>query len=256
MNSGSLRSLSPLEIEPGAARAWYALTSDIASASTAEIALTWLSDPERIRHERFHEDDDRRMFLLGRVMARALVGAALNVSPTAWQWREGPHGRPEIAGTSSGLQFNLAHSAGMVACAVSCGHEVGIDVEDLHRQRVDPAVVRRYCSRSEVADVESQGEGWHDRFLHYWTLKEAYLKARGLGISVPLREISFHIHEGHEGPEGHEVRISFEGSLAGSDDRWTFLLARPTDRHLVAVAVSTAIDARPPQSIERLTGLL
>ena len=236
-------------------RAWYALTSDLSGAAANERALTWLNDQERARHARFHEDDDRRMFLLGRVMARTLVGAALNLPPTAWQWREGAHGRPEVADRPD-LRFNIAHSAGMVACAVASGHEIGIDVEDLQRHRVDPAVVRRYCSPAEVTDVEAQGAGWHDRFLHYWTLKEAYLKARGLGISVPLREISFRIHEGHEANEGHEVEISFEGSLRGSDDRWAFLLTRPTERHLVAVAVSTADGTSPPRSIERLTELL
>jgi 4'-phosphopantetheinyl transferase len=235
-------------------RAWYAFTSDLSSAAAIDQALTWLSDLERARHARFHEDDDRRMFLLGRVMARTLVGAALNLSPTAWQWREGAHGRPEVADHAE-VRFNIGHSAGMVACAVASGHDIGIDVEDLQRHRVDPAVVRRYCSPAEVADVEASGPGWHDRFLQYWTLKEAYLKARGLGISVPLREISFRIHEGQEGSEGHEASIAFEGSLRGSDDRWAFLLTRPTERHLVAVAVSTANGTPPPPSIERLTDL-
>jgi 4'-phosphopantetheinyl transferase len=251
MSSGSLR------IDHGGVRAWYALTSECGDAiGGGAAAASWLNDQERVRHARFAEDDDRRMFLLGRVMARTLVGAAMNTPPTSWQWHEGPHGRPEIAGASD-LAFNLAHSAGLVACALASGREVGIDVEDLQRTRVDPAVVRRYCSPAEVADVESRGDAWHDRFLHYWTLKEAYLKARGLGISVPLREIRFHLetHEGHEEHEGSKVRISFEGSLRGNDDRWSFLLTRPTERHLVAVAVSTANGAAPPHALERLAGL-
>jgi 4'-phosphopantetheinyl transferase len=194
------------------------------------------------------------MFLLGRVMARSLVGAALDVPPASWQWREGTHGRPEIA-DAGGLRFNIAHSAGLVACAIARDRDVGIDAEDLHRRRVDRALVRRYCAPSEVAEIESHGDAWHDRFLHYWTLKEAYLKARGLGISVPLRDIRFHV--GHvDGGEhvGHvDVRIGFDGSLAGSDDRWAFLLTRPTDRHLVAVAVSTAGGVEPPRCVERLS---
>jgi 4'-phosphopantetheinyl transferase len=251
MSSRSLR------IEHGGVRAWYALTSDCGDRIGGAAAAEWLNDEERVRHARFAEDDDRRMFLLGRVMARTLVGAAMNTPPTAWRWREGPHGRPEIADTSSDLAFNLAHSAGLVACAIASGREVGIDVEDLRRPRVDPALVRRYCSPSEVADIESHGDAWHDRFLHYWTLKEAYLKARGLGISVPLREIRFHLenHEEHEGHEGLSIRISFEGSLRGNDDRWAFLLTRPTDQHLVAVAVSTASGAAPRHTLERLMGL-
>ena len=69
--------------------------------------MRWLTDDERARHERFRHDADRQMFLLGRLMARALVGRALGVAPTAWPWREGPHGRPEIAAPARPLRFNL-----------------------------------------------------------------------------------------------------------------------------------------------------
>ena len=227
----------------------FAPTSDLAAPGVVTAALDWLAAPERGRYQRFQRSEDRQMFLLGRVMARALVGAALDLPPAAWPWREGPRGRPEIALAGTALHFNLAHSAGLVVCGLAAGREIGIDVEDLHRRRVEPAVVRRYCAPEEIADIEAQGDGWHDRFLHYWTLKEAYLKARGLGISVRLEEVGFRLH-------GPSVEIAFGGALAGSDRRWTFELARPTVRHLVAVAVSTADGARPRLEVGRLAGYL
>ena len=124
-------------------RVWYAPISDLAEPAAARAAMAWLTPSERVRYDRFQAQDDRQMFLLGRVMARAVVGAALGVAPVAWQWREGPHGRPEIAAPPAPLQFNLAHSAGLVTCALASGRQVGADVEDLNRRRVDPAVVRR-----------------------------------------------------------------------------------------------------------------
>ena len=114
-------------------------------------------------------------------------------------------------------------------------------------------LVDRYCGPHEIADIDEAGEdGWHDRFLLYWTLKEAFLKARGLGISVPLREISFVIDDG-------TARVEFLDSLAGSDDRWAFDIIRPTPRHLLAVAASTADGVRPvvhvePMPVSRLRG--
>lgn len=194
--------------------------------------LGWLQPAERVRFDRFRHDDDRFMFLCGRAMARDLVGRALGLAPEAWPWREGPHGRPEIGIADTALRFNVAHSAGTVVCALAAGRDVGVDVEDRARRPVDPDVVGRYCSPAEVADVQAQGPaGWHDRFLLYWTLKEAYLKARGLGISVPLAEISFAV-------AGRRARVDFLGSLAGTDRTWTFELHEPSARHLIAVAAA------------------
>jgi 4'-phosphopantetheinyl transferase len=147
-----------------------------------------------------------------------------------------------VANPATPLRFNLAHSAGLVLCAVACGRDVGVDVEDLRRRPVDPAVVRRYCSPAEIADIESQRDSWHDRFLRYWTLKEAYLKARGLGVAMPLAEISFTL-------DGDRATIAFLGSLAGTDARWGFFMAQPTDRHVVALAAATEDGVVPACSV-------
>ena len=210
------------------------------------------------------------MFLVGRVMARALVGAALGVAPEAWQWQDSPRGRPEIAAPETALQFNLSHSAGLVACALSTGRAVGIDVEHLARRSVDHNLVRRYCSPAEAEDIDARGEAWLPRFLHYWTLKEAYLKARGLGVSVPLAEIEFREAPGPlpQAPGGQRpkangqrseatahIEIAFLGSLTGTDDNWTFVLTQPTGAHILAVAVEGRADitiAIRPMPIELL----
>jgi 4'-phosphopantetheinyl transferase len=206
-------------------------------------ALAWMTTDERARAGRFRQDDDRLMFALGRVMARTLVGRALDVAPSAWPWREGPHGRPEIDDGATDLHFNLSHSAGLVICALARGRAVGVDVENLRRRSPDPALVPRYCSPSEADDVRAHGDRWPDRFLAYWTLKEAYLKARGVGISVPLADISFALTESG-------ARLGFERSLAGTDARWTFHLWQPGTRHLAAVAVETADDVTPTFNVQ------
>jgi len=201
-------------------------------------AQAWLTDDERARASRFRRDADRAMFTLGRYMARTVVGRALDVAPSAWPWREGPHGRPEIDIAGTDLHFNLSHSAGLVICALARGRTVGVDVEHLGRRAFELALVNRYCSPSEAEDVCEQGKHWRDRFLVYWTLKEAYLKARGIGISLPLADISFTL-------TASGARLAFERSLTGTDARWTFHLWQPADTHLAAAAVDTA-DATTP----------
>jgi 4'-phosphopantetheinyl transferase len=198
----------------------------------------WMGAAERDRFARFRYENDRLMFALGRFMARTLVGRALGVDPPAWAWREGPHGRPEVDAAGTDVHFNLSHSAGLVICALARGRAVGVDVEDLARRAPDWGLVERYCSPAEADDIRSHGDRWRERFLAYWTLKEAYLKARGLGISVPLADVSFAIE-----PDG--VRIGFERSLAGTDARWAFHMWRAGTRHLAAVAADTCDGSTP-----------
>jgi 4'-phosphopantetheinyl transferase len=115
---------------------------------------------------------------------------------------------------------------------------VGVDVEDLQRRPVDRGFISRYCSPAEAADIFAQPDAtWHDRFLTYWTLKESYLKARGLGVSVSLSSVSFSL-------SGTEPAISFSGPLADWDARWQFHLMHLTNRHLLAAALPMGSDGR------------
>ncbi len=214
---------------------WHAAVTDVlADEARAARARAWLTPDDRARYDRFRADDDRAMFLAGRVMARVLVGRALGVPPAAWAWREGPHGRPEIAGAHRPLSFNLAHSGGTVACAVRHGGEVGVDVEYRDRRALDPRLVDRYCSPDETADIRRHGpDGWRDQFLKYWTLKEAYLKARGLGIALPLADLSFSL-------EPDPVRLTCLNALSGESTDWTFVIRELPGRALLAAAASGA----------------
>jgi 4'-phosphopantetheinyl transferase len=242
-----LSHMSALALARGDVRVFYAdAPALIARSGGVERVLACLQQSEPERFTRYRADADRLMFLCGRMMARVLVGRALGVPASAWRWREGPHGRPEIAAPDTTVRFNLSHSAGLVACALADGRDVGVDVEHLLRPPVDRQMIRRYLSPAEAADVEAQAaDRWQERFLVYWTLKEAYLKARGMGISLPLAEITFHVN-------GASARVSFAGSLADADTRWRLELARPTPRHLLSVAASTTDAVRPVITIAPL----
>src|SRR5262245_50078325 len=115
-------------------RVWHADVADAwREGDRVARAMSWLAPHERERYARYRFSIDRDMFLLGRVMARLLVGRALGVEPLAWTWRDGPRGRPEIADPPARAHFNLAHSTGVVVCAVAADRPVGVDVEDRGR---------------------------------------------------------------------------------------------------------------------------
>ncbi|MEO7192455.1 MAG: 4'-phosphopantetheinyl transferase superfamily protein [Vicinamibacterales bacterium] len=229
-------------LDPGEVRIWHARTDDVwASAEASATALAWLVPAERARYARFRQPADRAMFLLGHFMARILVGRALNVAPTDWTWRETERGRPEIATPRSGVSFNIAHSVGLVVCALSCDGAVGVDVESRRRSVRDAGIVKRYCSPAEAADINARGaSGWHDQFLKYWTLKEAYLKATGLGLSVHLADLDFRLAD-------TGIELKFLDSLEGSDPDWSFQLSSVGADHYLATAVHTS---GPPPRFE------
>jgi 4'-phosphopantetheinyl transferase len=175
--------------------------------------------------------------MIGRGMARTMLAEVSGIAPADWRFSEGAHGRPEIASPDTPFRFNLAHSHGMIACAVAKHRDVGVDVEFLDRPDSSHDVAKRVCSEDELADIEAAPEaGRKERFLVYWTLKEAYLKARGLGISVHLADVAFTVN-------GGDPKFVPGRSLADADTRWMFRLAQPGPRHLISVAVDTSGDA-------------
>ena len=153
--------------DPSVVRVWHATVDELSVRGVAaeSRALDVLRPAERERYARYRHDADRRMFLIGRVMARAIVAAALGVSPQGWPWREGTRGRPEVDQADCPVSFNLAHSAGLVVCALSRLGPVGVDVEHRARTPLARALVARCCADDEAADIEAHGDAWPDHFL-------------------------------------------------------------------------------------------
>ena len=190
-----------------------------------------LSGAERDRAARFHHLSDRWEFVLGRLMARHLLSARCSAPPAEFRFVENAPGRPEIAhpALDRPLRFNLSHSGGIVACVIGGAGQIGVDVERLDRPPVDRRVIQRYCSGQEQAALAEMPDALrHERFLQLWTLKEAYVKARGTGLTLPLRQVSFDI--GVEGPGD----VSFNG--LDDESRWMFAHTRLEPRHLLAVS--------------------
>jgi len=201
--------------------------------------LGLLAAPDHPRMERLAPEADRRAFVVGRAVARAALAWRAGVPPRAWAFEFGSHGRPELAPGSLAppLRFNVAHTRGLVACAVAADRDVGIDVESLARRASFSALSRRYFSPREVAEIERLPEPLRAaRFLASWTLKEAYLKARGLGLGVDLRALGFAIDP---------PRPDFAPAVGDDPAAWHFEQWRPTPDHVLAVAVRRLQGDRP-----------
>jgi 4'-phosphopantetheinyl transferase len=169
-------------------------------------------------------------------VGRALLRHALSQHAPGGRWRFAPdaYGCLALVGASIGApRFNLSHAEGLVVCAVA-DMTVGVDVEKADERRTDPGIWRHYFAPAEVAALTAlPPEARTERFFTYWTLKEAYIKARGLGVSIPLHDFWFHVEE-----HGAPVSIAFAPELADDPGRWRFAQRRLDGDYLLAVAAT------------------
>lgn len=199
-----------------------------------------MTPEERARNARYMFERSRREHLVGRALVRTTLSRYADVAPSAWRFVEGERGRPEIEGPAGAppLRFNLSHTTGLVAVAVTTALDVGVDVEDAARQRTTVEIADRFFSPREVEALRAlPAAEQRERFFTYWTLKEAYIKAVGLGLAIPLHHFSFLL-----APE-EPVRIAFAPELDDDATGWQFARSRPSSRHHLAVAVRRG--ARP-----------
>jgi 4'-phosphopantetheinyl transferase len=176
------------QLERDETHVWL-LELDVSDAE-AEVLAALLSPDEGARADAFHRDLHRRRYTAGRGRLRELLAAYAGGEPGTLPLVEGPNGKPELAGSE--LRFNLAHSEGVGICAVSRA-EVGVDVEVSPR---DPptdwrAVADRFFHEEELERLLglTAEPGWLE-FLRVWTLKEACLKATGIGLLTDPRSFS------------------------------------------------------------------
>lgn len=210
------------------------LTDNAEALAKRDRYLPLLSPDEHERMARLVFDRDRQRFLLTRALVRTTLSRYAPVAPADWQFIANVHGRPEILDRPAGvpdLRFNLSHTDGLIACAVTIGREVGVDVEHVGR-RLTQDVAARFFAPAEVAHLQSLPEDQQELvFFDYWTMKEAYIKARGFGLALPLGDFAFHFSP--DTPPS----ITFEPAMDDNPATWQFLQDWPTPTHRLGLAI-------------------
>jgi 4'-phosphopantetheinyl transferase len=229
--------VSASQIAAGDVHVRYRATTAL-TAGARDQAIALLSDEERDRWRRFRSERDRDTFALAHALLRTTLTELGDREAADWRFDTGPHGKPALAtGVSSRpLSFNLSHAHGMIACAVALDAQVGVDVESLSRVSDCRRIASRYFSPREVAQIESAGEDLTTRFFELWTLKEAFIKGIGVGLSRALDATAFDLDD----------TGAIRGSLPVEQDpaAWRFALYAPAATHRLAVAVSDGTPRR------------
>ena len=172
-----------------------------------------------------------------RALVRTVLSSHAETAPAEWRFVEGERGKPYIADPETGappLHFNLTNTRGLVVCAVRRAYAARRGCRVDRATRGDGERRRRVFSRRELEALHSLPPSkQRERFFSYWTLKESYIKARGMGLALPLDQFSFLLEP------GPEIGVTFDEQLADSPERWRFNLFSASPRHMVAVGVDT-----------------
>jgi 4'-phosphopantetheinyl transferase len=214
-----------LQLPEGEIHIWRARL-DVAAEVLDRLEST-LQPDEKVRAQRFRFSRDRDHFIACRGILRELLGGYQLVSPVAIEFSYAAYGKPAYRSRDSGLpiRFNLSHSRDLAVLAFSRNCEIGIDLEAIQTEFGREEIAAHYFSAVELAELRALPEAVKPQgFFLCWTRKEAYLKARGLGLQVPLDSFSVSLTPGR--PE----------SLQSEDsDQWSLHSFRPTEDFVAAV---------------------
>lgn len=185
--------------------------------------------------ERFRSDIDRDLARTSRALQRLALSACAPVEGAAWQFEVEAGGKPRVVSPVEALplEFSVANTRGLTACAVTREWAVGVDVEAV-RAEVPMAVVHRCWSPPEIEAFTSRPADDQPRwFAQAWTAKEAYAKARGLGLAIDLRLVTI-------GVEGSGTGLELDPTLGDDARHWTLSGWSPLPTHVLALCVGSA----------------
>jgi 4'-phosphopantetheinyl transferase len=169
------------------------------SLAGVNLLSQFLSKDERDRADRFHFDADRNHFIVARAWLRIIIGYYVGVEPAELEFDYSSYGKPSLAkplAEFTGLHFNLAHSADLALVGVTLRRQIGIDLERISNTVAYEEVARRFFSSSEIACLSSLPQTARLRaFFNCWTRKEAFIKAKGHGLSLDLDQFDVSLDE-------------------------------------------------------------
>lgn len=217
---------------------WYQRTQHLNSTDLASIDAV-LSDEESARRDSFLFARDARDFAASRALLRNVLSRYGVMAPAEWRFERNDYGKPAVVAWQAGrppLVFNTSHTHGLVACVVARGTSVGIDVERCSRSVSASDLAARLFAEPELHSLQRCGpEARQTRFIELWTLKEAYMKAVGLGLRLPLNSFAFRFED--------RSRLLFVPPHCG--DAWQFWLAALPEDTRLAIAVGRTQEQVP-----------
>ena len=194
---------------------------------------TLLTSKETAKQQRYKFAKDRHDALITRAFIRDLLSYYADIAPQDWQFEKGEKDKPEIINCPLPLRFNISHTKNLIICAVTLEDDIGCDVENTGRSNDVLAIAERYFSPTESKELFTLPVAQQrNRFFDYWTLKESYIKAWGLGLAIPLKDFSFNIADTEDKHKElltikHNISLSFAEHRVDEPQIWRSWLIYP-----------------------------
>ncbi len=163
------------------------------------------------------------------------------ISPENWAFEVGSHGKPTLTSSQTwpSIKFNYSHSNDQLVIALTKNLEIGVDIEWRIRHCSPLIIAADHFSKKEYDFIQTSNEGQRDQiFFDLWTLKEAFAKAKGLGLSIPFNKFSFEL----KSRKRDEITVYFEDGLTEHPSHWQFTLHDNLPNYQIAVAVEKFTD--------------
>lgn len=238
-----------IELTQAEIHLWLAFYDEITDECLHASYRELLSDEEREQEPRFYFERDQRRYLITRALVRTVLSRYMPIDPREWTFSANAYGRPHAVNrqaTEASLSFNISHTHSLIVLGVTRQRALGVDVENLRAREVSIDIADRYFAPREVDVLKAASPREQQyRFFEYWTFKESYIKARGMGLSLPLDKFSFHY------PNDRAVGITIDRELADEAARWQFWQFRPTSEYLVALCAERAGPQPPRLSVRQ-----
>jgi 4'-phosphopantetheinyl transferase len=186
-----------IELPDDEVHLWTA-SRDVAAPEAQAALRACLDEAECRRADRFAFEEDRLRFAAGRGLLRVILGRYLGRDPGSLRFVHNAHGKPELAPDhAANLRFNLAHSGHLVVYALTRGRDLGVDIERIRPDFGGEAIAARFFAPGETAELRALPEETRILgFFHGWTRKEAYIKAQGKGLALPLDDFDVRLSPG------------------------------------------------------------
>jgi 4'-phosphopantetheinyl transferase len=231
-----------LELAHGQVDLWSCNYLEIHSETLLRQYWALLTDAERQQQLRFRFPADQRRYLVTRALLRTVLSRYAEVAPAQWTFLSNAYGKPEISNQQDAcrhLSFNLSHTDGLILLAVGAGIKIGVDTENVSVREAPMDIAASYLATEEVSGLyKFQPDLQRDRFFSYWTLKESYIKARGIGLSIPLDRFSFSISE------QSGIDVSFTSPIEERAENWQFTQFWPSSDNIAALCTERVGEVR------------
>ena len=193
----------------------------------------FLDPAERDFASRLKQRDAQTRYIVSHALARNMMAELTGIEPYGLVYTADENGAPAFRDSETGahLPISLSRTDGLVASAYSAGINFGIDIERCLPANADQQLVQSMFSEPEQQIFQDlDGEEFEEAFFKIWTLKEAYVKAEGLGLSLPLHDFAFSLE-----PLG----VRFLSTDGRNKNDWAFVTQAPTSEHRFSAAVRT-----------------